>query len=68
MSSFNRSAIDLISVIALSLLLHIAGRMGERLSFGDRSLGALVATPLFTIGFCRLVVFTARHGHARDLR
>ena len=36
MSSFNRSAIDWVSVIALSLLLLIAGQIGERLSFGNR--------------------------------
>jgi hypothetical protein len=65
MSPFNRSSIDWVSVIALSLLLLIAGRMGERGSLGNRSLGALVTTLLFAIGFCRLVEFTARHGHAR---
>jgi len=51
MSSFNRSAIDWVSIIALSLLLLIAGQIGERLSFGNRSLGALVTTLLFAIGF-----------------
>ena len=51
MSSFDQSAIDWVSVIALSLLLLIAGRIGERLSLGNRSLGALVTTLLFAIGF-----------------
>jgi hypothetical protein len=51
MSAFNWSAIDWVSLVALSLLVLVAARVGERLSFGSRGLGALVTTLLFAIGF-----------------
>jgi hypothetical protein len=51
MSSFNRSAIDWVSLVALSLFVLIVARIGERLSFGNRGVGALVTALLFAIGF-----------------
>ena len=51
MSGFNWSAIDWISLLALSLLVLVAARIGERLSFGNRGVGALVTALLFAVGF-----------------
>jgi hypothetical protein len=51
MSGFNWSAIDWVSLIALSLLVLVAARIGERLSFGSRGLGAFVTALLFAVGF-----------------
>jgi hypothetical protein len=51
MSSFNWSAIDWVSLVALSLFVLIVARIGERLSFGNRGVGALVTALLFAIGF-----------------
>jgi hypothetical protein len=51
MSAFNWAAIDWVSLIALSLLVLAAARIGERLSFGSRGLGAIVTTLLFAVGF-----------------
>jgi hypothetical protein len=51
MSSFNWSAIDWVSLITLSLFVLIVARIGERLSFGNRGVGALITALLFAIGF-----------------
>jgi hypothetical protein len=51
MSAFNWSAIDWVSLVALSLFVLVAARIGERLSFGSRGLGALMTALLFAIGF-----------------
>ena len=51
MSTINWSAIDWVSLVALSLLVFIAARVGERLSFGSRGLGALMTAVLFAAGF-----------------
>jgi hypothetical protein len=51
MSSFNWSAIDWVSLIALSLFVLFVARIGERLSFGNRGAGVLVTALLFAIGF-----------------
>lgn len=51
MSSFNWSAIDWISLTALSLLVLIVAHIGERLSLGNRGVGALITALLFAIGF-----------------
>ena len=51
MSAINWSAIDWVSLVALSLLVLVAARVGERLSFGSWGLGALVTTLLFAMGF-----------------
>jgi len=51
MSAMNWSAIDWVSLVALSLLVLIAARIGERLSFGNRGVGALVTALLFALGF-----------------
>lgn len=51
MPAFNWSAIDWVSLVALSLLVLVAARMGERLSFGSRGLGAFLTALLFAAGF-----------------
>jgi hypothetical protein len=51
MSAFNWAAIDWVSLIALSLLVLVAARIGERLSFGSRGLGAVVTALFFAVGF-----------------
>jgi hypothetical protein len=48
---FNWSAIDWVSLVAPSALVLIAARVGERLSFGSRGLGAFVTALLFAAGF-----------------
>ena len=51
MSGINWSAIDWVSLIALSIFVLIVARIGERLSFGNRGVGALITALLFAIGF-----------------
>jgi hypothetical protein len=51
MSSINWAAIDWVGLVALSLLVLFAAHIGERLSFGSRSLGAVITALLFAIGF-----------------
>lgn len=51
MSSINWAAIDWVSLVALTLLVLVAARVGERLSFGSRGLGALVTALMFAAGF-----------------
>ena len=51
MSGINWSAIDWVSLGVLSLLVLIVARIGERLSFGNRGLGASVTALLFAAGF-----------------
>ena len=51
MSAFNWAAIDWVSLVALSLLVLVAARIGERLSFGSRGVGALMTALLFAAGF-----------------
>jgi len=50
-TALNWSAIDWVSLVALSLLVLVAARIGERLSFGSRGLGALVTALIFAAGF-----------------
>jgi hypothetical protein len=51
MSSINWSAIDWVSLVALSLFVLIITRIGEHLSFGNRGVGALITALLFAVGF-----------------
>jgi hypothetical protein len=51
MSAINWSAIDWVSLVALSLLVLIVARIAERLSFGSRGLAALLTALLFAAGF-----------------
>ena len=51
MASINWAAIDWVGLIALSLLVLVAAHVGERLSFGSRTLGAVVTALLFAVGF-----------------
>ena len=51
MSGFNWSTVDWVSLVALSLLVLVAARIGERMSFGSRGLGAVVTALLFAVGF-----------------
>jgi hypothetical protein len=45
------SAIDWTSLVVLSLLVLIAARIGERLSFGSRGLSAFITALFFAAGF-----------------
>jgi hypothetical protein len=58
MSGFNWSAIDWVSLGALSLMVLVAARIGERLSFGSRGLGAVITTVLFAAGFAAWSYFS----------
>lgn len=51
MSGIAWSAIDWTSLVVLSLVVLIAARIGEGLSFGNRGVGALVAALIFAVGF-----------------
>jgi hypothetical protein len=51
MSAINWAAIDWVSLVALSLLVLIVARIGERLSFGSRGLAAFLTALLFAAGF-----------------
>ena len=51
MSAINWSAIDWVSLVALSLLVLVVARIGERLSFGSRGLGAVMTALLFAVGY-----------------
>jgi hypothetical protein len=51
MASINWSAIDWVSLVALSLFVLIIARIGEHLSFGNRGVGALITALLFAVGF-----------------
>ena len=51
MWSINWAAIDWVSLIALTLLVLIAVRIGERLSFGSRAAHAFLTAVLFALGF-----------------
>ena len=51
MSAINWSAIDWVSLVGLTLLVLVAARVGERLSFGSRGLGAFMTAALFAAGF-----------------
>jgi hypothetical protein len=57
-SPFNWSAIDWVSLVALSLLVLVAARVGERLSFGSRGLAAFVTALLFAAGFATWSYFS----------
>ena len=51
MSSFNWSAIDWVSLVALSLFVLIVARIAEQLSLGNRGVGALITAVFFALGF-----------------
>jgi hypothetical protein len=51
MPAINWAAIDWVSLVVLSLLVLVAARIGERLSFGNRGLGAFVTALIFAAGF-----------------
>ena len=51
MSSITWSAIDWISLVALSIFVLIVARIGEQLSFGNRGVGALMTAFFFALGF-----------------
>ena len=58
MSAFNWSAIDWVSLVALSVLVLVAARIGERMSFGSRGLAAVVTALLFAAGFAAWSYFS----------
>jgi hypothetical protein len=51
MSALAWSNIDWVSLVALSILVLVAARIGQSLSFDNRGVGALIAALLFAIGF-----------------
>ena len=51
MTAMNWAAIDWLSLAALSLLVLVAAGIGQRLSFGNRGVGALLTALLFALGF-----------------
>jgi hypothetical protein len=51
MPLINWATIDWVSLVALSMLVLFAALIGERLSFGSRTLGAIVTAVLFAAGF-----------------
>jgi hypothetical protein len=51
MPLINWAAIDWVSLVVLSLLVLFVAHIGERLSFGNRTLGAVVTALLFAVGF-----------------
>jgi hypothetical protein len=64
---FNWSAIDWVSLVALSLLVLVAARIGERLSFGSRGLGAFVTALLFAAGYAAWSYFSLHEAIAQGL-
>ena len=58
MSAINWSAIDWVSLVALSLLVLVVARIGERLSFGSRGLGAVMTALLFAVGYAAWSYFS----------
>ena len=67
MPTFNWSAIDWVSLVALSLLVLVAARIGERLSFGSRGLGAFVTALLFAAGFAAWSYFSLHETIAQGI-
>lgn len=51
MPLINWAAIDWVSLVALTLLVLFVAHVGERLSFGSRTFGAIVTSVLFAVGF-----------------
>lgn len=58
MPDFDWSAIDWVSLVALSLLVLVAARIGERLSFGSRGVGAFMTALVFAVGFAAWSYFS----------
>ena len=51
MAVIDWSSIDWVSLVVLSVLVLIVARIGERLSFGSRALGAFLTALLFAAGY-----------------
>jgi hypothetical protein len=51
MSAITWSAIDWVSLVALSILVLVATRVAEGLSFRHRGAAALISALLFAVGF-----------------
>ena len=68
--AINWAAIDWVSLVALSLLVLLVARIGERLSFGSRGLAAFITALLFAAGFAVWSYAPSRHAEAshRDAR
>ena len=67
MPTFNWTAIDWVSLVALSLLVLVAARVGERLSFGSRGLGAFLTALLFAAGFAAWSYFSLHEAIAQGI-
>jgi hypothetical protein len=65
--TFNWSAIDWVSLVALSLLVLAAARIGERLSFGSRGLAAFLTALLFAAGFAAWSYFSLHETIAQGI-
>jgi len=51
MAGITWSAIDWVSLVALSIFVLVAARIGQALSFDNRGVGALITALLFAVGF-----------------
>jgi hypothetical protein len=67
MSVIDWSAIDWVSLVALTVLVLVAARIGERLSFGSRSLNAVLTAFLFAVGFAAWSYFSVHDQLSRGV-
>lgn len=67
MPAIDWSAIDWVSLVVLTVLVLVSARVGERLSFGSRTLNAGVTALLFAVGFAVWSYFAVRDSLSRGL-
>jgi hypothetical protein len=67
MPAIDWSAIDWVSLVVLTVLVVLSARIGERLSFGSRTLNAGLTALLFAVGFGVWSYFAVRDTLSRGL-